>query len=110
MFPDNPRANIKCRNFPPGREFRLSRQRRHPLLTVRYKALRYAAELFEMLEEVKQKADKAETDGLFSIIIKENDLQKYFPKSGNLPKDKMMSVENGDYDRLFDKIHEILAR
>lgn len=111
VFPDNPRANIKCRNFPAGDvNFVYPANDGTPLLTVRYKALRYAAELFEMLEEVKQKADKAETDGLFSIIIKENDLQKYFPKSGNLPKDKMMSVENGDYDRLFDKIHEILAR
>ncbi|MDD4125253.1 MAG: DUF4091 domain-containing protein [Eubacteriales bacterium] len=113
VFPDKPREHIKCGNLPAGDvNFVYPSNDGRPLLTVRYKAMRYAAELFEMLSAASVKAADGEMDQLYSMVIKEKDITKYFsPEGGILPaKDEMMSCAYSDYNSLYDKIYEILTR
>lgn len=112
VFPDFPRQNITIGPFPAGEgNFVYPANDGRPLLTVRYKALRYGIELFEMLQAVKNKATKDEREELFSLIIKEKDVSKYYPPAGErLDKSKMMSEDIVDYQRFYEKLYEIITR
>jgi hypothetical protein len=111
VFPDDPRKDIRYGFFPAGDvNFVYPSKNGAPLLTVRYKAMRYAAELFEMLKDASAKAEEGEMDELYGLVIKEKDTAKYFTPEGMLPKSEMMSCSNDEYNKFYDKIYTILMR
>ena len=111
VFPDDPRTSIKYGVFPCGDvNFVYPSRGGRVLLSLRYKALRRAAELFELICLAKEKASAEEMRKLYSLVMRTFDISSYFTPEHVLEKEKMLSSEAGDYEELESKLYDIILR
>ena len=111
VFPDDPRQSVKYGAFPcgdvnfvyPGRNGKV-------LLSLRYKALRRAAELFEFMYAAKAKATEEEMNDLYSLVMRTFDIASYFTPEHVLEKEKMLSSDSADYEELENRLYDIIRR
>ncbi len=111
IFNDDPRKDIKYSAFPTGDiNFVYPSRNGKPLLSVRYKAMRYASELFELITMAKQKATDEEMASVYACVMPTSDISTFFTKEKVLEKEKMLSVCVTDYEKLCDMLIEIILR
>ncbi|MBO4500858.1 MAG: DUF4091 domain-containing protein [Clostridia bacterium] len=111
VFPDDPRSSVKYGVFPCGDvNFVYPSRSGKVLLSLRYKAMRRAAELFELLERAKEKATGTELHALYSCVMRTFDIPSYFTPGHVLEKEKMLSADAADYEELENRIYDILRR
>ncbi len=111
VFPDDPRTSVKYGIFPCG-DMNLVYPSRggRVLLSLRYKAMRRAAELFELMYMAKQKASDEEMRSLYSLVMRTFDIETYFTPDTVLEKEKMLSADFRDYEELESKLYDIIRR
>ena len=111
VFPDDPRASVKYANFPCGDvNFVYPSRGGKALLSLRYKAMRYAAELFELLCTAKEKATDAEMRAIYALVMRTFDIETYFTPDHVLEKEKVLSCDINDYISLESKLYDIIRR
>ena len=111
VFTDDPRTSIKYSAFQTGDiNFVYPSRNGKPLLSLRYKAMRLASELYELIYMAKQKADDEEMKRVYACVMPTSDISTFFTKEKTLEKQKMLSVSVSDYEKLCDMLIEIILR
>lgn len=106
VWNDDPRADIRYGDFAAGdTNFVYPCPSGRPLLTIRYKALRKAIRLYELLEMLREKEGDEVTDGLIAKVLKNTETEKY--DSDGHWWNQVMSTDWADYEAL---LHEILQK
>ena len=70
----------------------------YPLLSLRYKMMLRAVQQFNLLERLKETAEKEVVQEAFDIVVREKDIRKYYKEADTL--EKMCSVNGEDYEKL----------
>lgn len=111
VLTDDPRTSIKYANFPVGDiNFVYPSRNGKPLLSVRYKAMRFASELYELICMAKEKATAEEMSEVYACVMPTSDVTTFFTPEAVLEKEKMLSVSVPDYEKLCDKLVKIIMR
>ncbi len=108
VWNDDPCADCRYGDFPAGdTHFVYPSPSGGPLLTLRWKALRKAIRLYELLEMLRAERGDEATDALILTVLKNTETEKY-NTDGHWRND-VMSCEPEDYERLLRKILEQLS-
>jgi hypothetical protein len=101
VWPDDPRKEIRYGEWKAGdTNFVYPANNGTPLVSLRYKALLRAIELFELLEELKRVEDTEALAKAYSFVVKEKDIRCYFaedPHAIRLPLSDLCSLNYNDY-------------
>lgn len=98
-WPDHPRENIRFRDkeWPTGTlSFVYPGANGEVLLSLRYKSMHFAVELYELLETAKQRGFVAEVQKAYARVLFEPNAQLYFTETGN-PIEQYCSKDLNDY-------------
>lgn len=80
----------------------------YPLLSLRYKMMLRAVQQFNLLERLKETAEKEVVQEAFDIVVREKDIRKYYKEADTL--EKMCSVNGEDYEKLKFFVIEYLMK
>ncbi len=106
-WPDDPRTDLRCGHWAAGdTHFVYPSGSGAPLLTLRYQALKRGIELFEMLEELKERCGAEEVARAFGFVVREKDVRTYYAQK--LPLEEICSVEARDYEAMKQYVLECL--
>ena len=108
VWNDNPRKDIRYGDFAAGdTNFVYPSPSGKPLLTLRYKALKKAIQLYELLEKVRECKGDEVADNLIFTVLKNTETEKYYT-DGHWLGD-VVSLNWEDYERMLQEILRILA-
>lgn len=108
VWNDDPRADIRYGDFAAGdTNFVYPCPSGKPLLTLRYKALRKAIWLYELLEMLRERDGDTAAEELISLVLKNTETGKYY-SDGHWMND-VMSTDSEDYETFLEKILTKLA-
>lgn len=109
VWNDEPRNDIRYNAFSAGDiNFVYPSTEGKVMLTLRYKALKAAIELYELLEAVKGRGLNDEAEKAYSFVVREKDIRNYY--KGNFTLDKLCSTEYKDYNNMKKYLLEILSK
>lgn len=109
-WPDNPREDIRYHpsDWAAGDTcFVYPSKNGRPLLTLRYKALLWGIEMFDMLEALKEKKGREAVERAASFVLLEKDCKRMFAaRFSMVPSDraKLMSVDYKRYEEMTEYI------
>jgi len=107
VWNDDPRKDIRYGDFAAGdTNFVYPSTAGAPLLSLRYKALRKAIQLYELLEMLRAKAGDEVTDGLIAKVVRNTETEKYY--SDGHYKENVVSTDYADYASLLQSVLEQL--
>ena len=96
VWNDDPRADIRYGDFLAGdTNFVYPRPNGAPLLSLRYKAMRKAIWLYELLEMVREKSGDDAANSLIFGVLRNTETEKYYT-DGHY-RDNVLSTDYADY-------------
>lgn len=107
VWNDDPRGDIRYGDFAAGdTNFVYPSPSGAPLLSLRYKALQKAIQLYELLELLRAKAGGEVTDGLIAKVLRNTETEKYY--SDGHYKNDVLSTDYEDYASLLESVLQLL--
>lgn len=105
-WPDDPRKDIRYHpsDWAAGDTcFVYPSKNGKPILTLRYKALLWGIEMYDMLEALKEKKGREIAEKAYSFVLREKDCGKMFTERFSMvpsDREKLMSVDDKDYEAM----------